>query len=100
MIRRTESDEYMPFAAEHRARGWGALLGLLAAILLIVGARRSHTIYDKGAMEFGMEDTVRISEWQLNRDATFSGVESSESRDLLLGVYDRSAPRGKQACPT
>lgn len=90
----------MPWTAEQRARGWGVLLAILAAILMVAGTRRSHTVYDKGAMEFGMDVTDHISEWELNRDSTFSGVESSRSRDRLLGTYDRTAPRGKQACPT
>jgi hypothetical protein len=85
---------------ELRARSWGLALTLLALALLAIGARRTHTVFDKGAAAFGMDVSEPISEWELNRDSTFSGVESAKDRDRLLTTYDRAAPRGKQACPT
>lgn len=90
----------MRVPAELRARGWGVAFTLLALGLLVFGASKKHTVFDKGAAAFGMDVPETISEWELNRDSTFSGVESAKDRDRLLTTYDRAAPRGKQACPT
>ena len=78
----------------------GGIVAALAFAAIAAGLSRSHTVYDKGAAEFGIDDPIRITEKQLNADATFSGVESSRTSGKMLSTYDRSQPPGKRACPT
>ena len=76
------------------------ILAVVACALLLVGAVHSHKVYDDDEMarEFGMFTFQKISELQLTVDATFSGTVRKEGK--LFSAYDRSAPRGKKACPT
>jgi hypothetical protein len=76
-----------------------AVFALLTALLLLgVSVPFKHKVYDAEAEEFGLVAFTRISERDLTIDATFGGVTRREGR--LYSTYDRSAPRGKQACPT
>lgn len=87
-----------------REKFWirGASVVALAAALtmIIMGVRLKHTVFDKGAVEFGVEDPIVLTEYRLNADSTFSGVESLRDSPKLISVYDRSKPTGKKACPT
>ncbi len=87
-------------SSERWARLAGGIAAALAFAAVAAGLSRSHTVYDKGAAEFGIDDPIRITEKQLNADATFSGVESSRKNGKMLSTYDRSQPPGKRACPT
>ena len=71
---------------------------VVAIALLAVGAVRSHKVYDSVGEEFGILTFLRISDAQMVIDATFSGVLRKGER--LYSTYDRTQPRGKQACPT
>ena len=75
-----------------------ALLLAAALVLLLVGALRSHKVYDPVTEEFGIRAFQRVSELELVVDATFGGVR--RDKGLLYTTYDRSEPRGKRACPT
>jgi hypothetical protein len=86
--------------SERWVRLAGGIAAALAFAAIATGLSRSHVVYDKGAAEFGMDDPIRITEKQLNADATFSGVESSRKTGKMLSTYDRSQPPGKRACPT
>jgi len=90
----------MTAKSERWVRLAGGVLAALALAAIAGGLHRFHTVYDKGASEFGIDDPIRISEKQLNADATFSGVESSRTTGKMLSTYDRSQPPGKRACPT
>jgi hypothetical protein len=90
----------MTLGFERRMRWVGGVAAALALAAIAVGIGRTHVVHDKGAAEFGIDDPIRISEKQLNADATFSGVESSRAKGRLLSTYDRSQPPGKRACPT
>ncbi len=93
-------DGHMTPTGERWARMAGGIAAALALAAIAAGLHRSHTVYDKGAAEFGIDDPIRITEKQLNADATFSGVESSRTTGRMLSTYDRSQPPGKRACPT
>ena len=71
---------------------------MAAAALLVLGARRSHKIYDPETEEFGIESFVFVPEYKIVVDATFSGTK--RTGDKLYTTYDRSEPVGKRACPT
>jgi len=76
-----------------------AALLLVAALALIgFGAWRIHKVYDPVTEEFGIVAFQRISERELVVDSTFGGVR--RDKGLLYTTYDRTQPRGKQACPT
>lgn len=90
----------MTARSERWMRAVGGVLAALAFAAIAGGLNRFHTVYDKGAAEFGIDDPIRITERQLNADATFSGVESSRTTGKMLSTYDRSRPPGKRACPT
>ncbi len=70
----------------------------MAILLLVVGALRTHQVYDPDTEEYGIQAFDRISDAELTIDATFSGTKRRDGR--LYSTYDRSEPRGKQACPT
>jgi hypothetical protein len=78
----------------------GALGLALAIALIVIGARRTHPLYSRDAMEFGIEETTPIADRDLVRDATFSGVTRDRKDGHLYSTYDRSKPAGKKACPT
>ncbi len=72
---------------------------LMAALALIgFGAWRTHKVYDPVTEEFGIVAFQRISDRELVVDSTFGGVR--RDKGLLYTTYDRTQPRGKQACPT
>ena len=73
-------------------------LTLAAVILLIAGSYREHKVYDKSKEEFGLRSYTEISEFRLVEDATFSGTIRQWGE--LHSTYDRTAPKGKMACPT
>lgn len=79
-----------------------AAVALAAAVVMVaVGAMVKYKVYDKtdpDFAEFGLQTFSRVSGYGLVVDATFTGTERVE--DKLLSTYDRSAPRGKRACPT
>jgi len=75
------------------------IMALVAALaLLVVGIVRGHKVYDADAEEIGLVAFHRISDRQLVIDATFGGV--ARRAEKLYSTYDRTQPRGKQACPT
>lgn len=74
------------------------ILGLIAAAFLIAGSYREHKVYDKSEQEFGLRKYTDISEYQLVEDATFSGTIRKWGE--LYSTYNRTAPKGKMACPT
>ena len=78
----------------------GVVLFVLACTFLAAGAVLKHKVYDDDEMsrQFGLFTFRTISEVQLTVDATFSGTVRKD--DKLFSTYDRSAPRGKKACPT
>jgi len=78
----------------------GAVLGAAAIALIVVGAMRTREVmeFDEIAAEAEIFIPETISEKDLVIDATFSGVVRRNG--MLLSTYDRSQPRGKQACPT
>jgi hypothetical protein len=67
---------------------------IFALVLILVGLKRSHKVYEEG------EDMLfhRIGERALVIDATFSGVKREGNK--LFTTYDRSQGAGKRACPT
>lgn len=69
-----------------------------AALLLTVGLMRRHRVYEPGGDRVGLITFSAITERELVSDATFSGTVRKGPR--LYSTYDRSAPRGKQKCPT
>ena len=71
---------------------------VVSLVLLLVGARRQHKVYEAETGEVGLLTVHRISDRQLVVDATFTGVERRGRR--LYSVYDRSQPQGKRSCPT
>jgi len=71
---------------------------LAAVVLLGLGLRRNHKIYEPDAGQVGLAAFTFIGERQLVIDTTFSGVQRRGHR--LVSTYDRSAPRGKRTCPT
>jgi hypothetical protein len=71
---------------------------VLALLLAGVGMTRSYRIYDESDAEFGLVTFTRIGQFQLNIDATFSGVVRKDGK--LYTTWDRSQPRGKRSCPT
>ena len=82
-----------------RVRTIAALAVLAAALALVAAGRaRQHKVYDPQGDEFGMAMFTRVSERDLTIDATFGGATRRAGR--LYTTYDRSAPRGKRACPT
>jgi len=80
-------------------RTLGAVAVAVAALAFIAAGRaREHRVYDPQGDDFGMAIFTRVSERELTADATFGGVARRDGR--LYTTYDRSAPRGKRACPT
>jgi len=77
----------------------GALTAV-ALLLMLIGCFVSYKVYDKkdAFAEFGLVTFSRVSDRQLVEDATFTGT--MRDGDKLYSTYDRSAPRGKRACPT
>ena len=71
---------------------------ILAAMLIVIGARRSHKIFDEMEDDFGLLAYQRIDDRQLIIDTTFSGV--LRKGDRLHSTYDRAQQKGKRACPT
>ncbi|MCC6490149.1 MAG: hypothetical protein IT364_21875 [Candidatus Hydrogenedentes bacterium] len=76
----------------------GLLIVLAAVVLVVIGVFRSHKVYDPATEQFGIVAFTRESDKDLVVDATFAGVR--REGDRLYTTYDRSQPRGKQACPT
>ncbi len=74
------------------------ILGIVAATFLVAGSYREHKVYNKSEQEFGLRNYTDISEYQLVEDATFSGTIRKWGE--LYSTYDRTAPKGKMACPT
>ncbi len=74
------------------------LLALVALVLLAAGSFREHKVYTDPKQEYGVRDFIEIGEYQLVEDATFSGTIIL--RGELYSTYDRTAPKGKMACPT
>lgn len=78
-----------------------ATLVLAALAMALTGFFRSYKVYDKkddAFAEFGMLTFSRLNDRQLVEDATFTGV--ARVGEKLFSTYDRTAPRGKKACPT
>ena len=74
---------------------------LLALLLCTLGALRSHKVYDEpdgDFAEFGIVTFNTIGGLELVVDATFTGTMRKDGK--FYSTYDRSAPRGKRACPT
>jgi hypothetical protein len=72
--------------------------GLVVALtFLVVGNLRVHKVYEADSGRFGLLKFRTISEFDLVMDSTFGGVRGG---DRLTSTYDRSAGRGKRACPT
>jgi len=75
------------------------IASVTALILLLVGnVRVVHKVYDAEAEEWGLVAFHKIGERKLVEDATFGGVARRGQK--LYSTYDRTKPRGKQACPT
>jgi len=70
---------------------------IVALVLLVVGSRQEHKVYDANSLKVGLIKYETISEFALVIDATFSGVRGG---DRLTSTYDRSVTRGKRSCPT
>ncbi len=73
-------------------------LALVALGFLVAGASREYKVYDIPREEYGLRSYTDISEYELVRDATFSGTV--RKGDELYSTYNRAAPQGKIACPT
>lgn len=97
---------------------------LIALVLLAIGARRAYPVYpadtgqppppifiesNMGGSQFvppGIvvppirvpPEPVPMRDWQLVRNATFTGVTRRDGRLCL--TYDPSQNRGKRSCPT
>lgn len=78
----------------------GAAVAVLIAafVLLILGIFCTRKVYDAQTEAVGVVAFIKLSDRNLVVDATFTGVERRNGR--LYSTYDRSQPRGKQACPT
>jgi len=74
------------------------ILGIIACLLLAIGSRKTHKVYDDDQAEFGILTFSRISDRALVADTTFTGVIRKGER--LYTTYDRSSPHGKRSCPT
>jgi len=75
-----------------------AAVAAAAALLLVSGLTRKHRVYEPGGDRAGLVTFSTITERELGSDATFSGTIRKGAR--LYSTYDRTAPRGKQTCPT
>lgn len=75
-----------------------ALTMVTAILLMIIGAGRSVKVYERDTDAFGVDAFQRISDRQLIIDATSTGVSREGAK--LYSTYDRTQPRGKQACPS
>ena len=76
-----------------------AIVVIVAVFLLAIGAVHKHKVYDPDSEEsFGLVTFSRIDEMEMIEDTTFGGV--TRKLEKLYFTYDRSAPRGKRACPT
>jgi len=75
-----------------------AVVGLAALSLIAIGMVRSHKVYDPQTEQFGIVAFSRVPDKNLVMDTTFGGVTWTGGR--LYSTYDRTLPRGKQACPT
>lgn len=78
--------------------GIGAIVAVAAALLLVAGLLRTHQVYAKTDGEQEDATLESVSDRALVRDATFSGVLRKDGQ--LYSTYDRTAPQGKQSCPT
>jgi hypothetical protein len=63
------------------------MTALAAVGCLFVGSTRTHKVYEQSAPEIGLAAFHRITDRQLVRDATFSGVVRRGVR--LYSTYDR-----------
>jgi hypothetical protein len=68
--------------------------------MIVLSFAQSRPVYEEDlpADEFALFEEV--PEIQLVFDATFSGVQRSLRTGRLITTYDRSQPKGRQACPT
>ena len=71
---------------------------VLAVAFVVAACLHTHKVYDPDTEAFGILAFTRVGERDLVIDATFTGVTRRDGR--LYSTYDRSQPRGKQACPT
>ena len=80
------------------------MIGILVVVLslgaIAYSFARKFPVYeeDLDPEEFAIYE--EISEGDLVYDATSSGIFRSEKTGRLVSTYDRSQPRGRQACPT
>lgn len=71
-----------------------AIILLVALLIIFFALRRSHKAYEPGMDEF----FHRVSEINMVRYATFSGLETREGK--LIFTFDPSQKVGKRTCPT
>lgn len=71
---------------------------ILALIFFLIGSFRRFKVYDNLKEEFGLRHYSEIGEYQLVKDATFSGTIRKGGE--LFSTYDRTSPKGKTGCPT
>lgn len=78
----------------------GSLIIVLSLIGIGYSFSRQFQVYDEdhGAGEFAFYD--EITERTVGSDATFGGLFVSAKTGRLISTYDRSVPRGREACPT
>ncbi len=88
----------MTFSRTIKERLAAAALIAMAIVLLLLGALRTHKVFDPVTEEFGIVGFQLISERELVEDATFGGVRLDKGQ--LYTTYDRAQPRGKRTCPT
>lgn len=86
----------MAFFFKENSTGKAVLVASL--VFLGIGSVRQFDVLDQKADLFGARTRRRITESQLNIDATFGGVERRDGK--LYSTYDRLAVRGKRACLT
>ncbi|HNT33653.1 MAG TPA: hypothetical protein PKH07_01495 [bacterium] len=61
---------------------------------------RQFEIYEEDLTQGEFAFFEGVSERILVSDATFGGVFISEKTGRFISTYDRSQPRGREACPT
>lgn len=72
---------------------------LVASLMFLgIGSVRTFKAYDKSSDDFGVMIFTKVTEKQLNIDATFGGVERRDGK--LYSTYNRLESHGKRACPT
>ena len=79
---------------------WGCGAIAIGLAMILFSFAQSRPVYEEDLPTNAFALFEEVPEYQLVFDATFSGVERSLQTGRLITTYDRSRPKGRQACPT